>query len=835
MTPSQQRIVEQASQSAITRLWDSLMPLTTISSFMQTGAHPDDETTRLLARLSIGDGVRTSYVCGVRGEGGQNDIGTESRAALGVLRSREMERAAAIVNMQLYWLNEEYDGSIFDFGLSKSADETFEIWGRERTIEGLVRAIRTERPDVIAPTFLDIPGQHGHHRAITLATEAAFFLAADPDAFPAQIAAGLRPWQIKKLYLPAWSGAGGAYDDEVPPPNATLSVDVGSFDAVHGATYAQIAQWSRAFHRTQGMGHWTDAKPDAVPLHRQHCLIEDLPEAEAGLFDGLPQTLADLADLTTDPALAGDLRAAQTAIDEALAAFPANGPVAAAIHRALGHIRAAGRRVPADDADIAHRLAIKQQQLCRASLQACLLVCDAEMDRYELTPGEATSVNLSVFAGADIAVSAITLALEAPAGWAVEGEVAAAALPLGERLAASFAITVPSNAGHYFPYHFHTQPDQPDGLISGSLTYTAHGQTITVAVPLNGTFAVLPPLSLEVEPAGLIHNTQGQKNLGLEVKVVNNTDRAVETDIALKLPTGWTVVPTAAPVSLTTAGAVARAAFTVTPPPSATGRTVINVAAAGSAAAGGGGDSDKTVRRMAHPHIRNSYMVLPATVTVQSFPVALPDVKVGYVDTGSDRVHYWLAQLGLSVDSLDADFLATGDLHQYDTIVIGIFGFRSRPDALAATGRLREFVEAGGNLVTLYHRPWDNWDPQHVPPRYLKIGQPSLRWRVTDPQAEVTILAPGHPLLNTPNKIGPADWAAWVKERGLYFAAAWDEVYTPLIAMADPGEEPLEGALLSARIGQGRHTHTGLILHYQMDFLVPGAFRLFANMIAKPA
>ncbi|MHA1572177.1 MAG: PIG-L family deacetylase, partial [Alphaproteobacteria bacterium] len=147
---------------------------------------------------------------------------------------------------------------------------------------------------------------------------------------------------------------------------------------------------------------------------------------------------------------------------------------------------------------------------------------------------------------------------------------------------------------------------------------------------------------------------------------------------------------------------------------------------------------------------------------------------------------------------------------------------------------LHVFVEAGGNLITLYHRPWDNWDPQHVPPRYLKIGQPSLRWRVTDARAEVTILAPGHLLLNTPNHIGPADWADWVKERGLYFAAEWDDAYTPLIAMADKGEAPLKGALLSARLGQGRHTHTGLILHYQMDFLVPGAFRLFANMIAKP-
>ena len=640
MTPSQQRIVKQASQSAITQLWDSLVPLTSVSSFMQTGAHPDDETTRLLARLSIGDGVRISYVCGVRGEGGQNDIGTELCAALGVLRTREMEHAASILNMQLFWLNEEYDGSIFDFGLSKSAVETFEIWGKERTIEGLVRAIRTERPDVIAPTFLDIPGQHGHHRAITVATQEAFALAADPHAFPEQIAAGLRPWQVKKYYLPAWSGAGGAYDDEVPPPNATLTVDVGKFDAVHGATYAQIAQWSRVYHRTQGMGHWTDAKADSVPLHRKLCTIDGLPEAEAGLFDGLPQTLNDLADLTSDPALASDLRAAQSAIDEALAAFPANAPIAAAIHRALGHIRAASGHVAADDTEIAHRLAIKQQQLCRASVQACLLVCHAEMDRYEVTQGETTSVSLSVFAGSDIAISAISLNLEAAAGWAVGGEAATAAvLTPGQRLAASFSVTVPSDAADYFPYRFHTLPDQSGDSVSGSLTYTAHGQTITAQVPLDQTLAVLPALSLEIEPQGLVHNTQGTSTVAVEVKAISNVGRAVDTAITLDAPKGWTVEPGAAPVSLAAAGAVARAAFTLTPPPSAAGPTIIDVVAAGDAG------SNKTVRSVAHPHIRNSYMVLPARVTVQSFPVTVPDVKVGYVDTGSDRVHYWLAQL----------------------------------------------------------------------------------------------------------------------------------------------------------------------------------------------
>jgi hypothetical protein len=145
--------------------------------------------------------------------------------------------------------------------------------------------------------------------------------------------------------------------------------------------------------------------------------------------------------------------------------------------------------------------------------------------------------------------------------------------------------------------------------------------------------------------------------------------------------------------------------------------------------------------------------------------------------------------------------------------------------------RLHRWVEAGGTLVTLYHRPWDGWDPDTIPPRRLEIGQPSLRWRVTDENAEVTHLAPDHPLLTTPNRIGPEDWAGWQKERGLYFAKSWDDAYTPLLRMGDPGES-LDGGLLSADIGRGRHVHTSLVLHTQMERLVPGAFRLMANLVS---
>src|SRR5690606_24846474 len=181
---------------------------------------------------------------------------------------------------------------------------------------------------------------------------------------------------------------------------------------------------------------------------------------------------------------------------------------------------------------------------------------------------------------------------------------------------------------------------------------------------------------------------------------------------------------------------------------------------------------------------------------------------------------------------LDDAALADADgLAPYGALVVGTFAFR-RPALAAARARVRAWVEAGGTLVTLYHRPGDGWDPDATPPRRIEIGSPSLRWRVTDENAKVTHLVPDHPALTGPNRIGPADWEGWQKERGLYFARAWDPAYVPLIELADPGETPHRGALISAEIGRGRHSHVALNLHHQLPELVPGAFRLMANLVA---
>ena len=237
-------------------LWRALQPLRSVACWLMTGAHPDDEWSGFLAWLAFGRGVHTIYACATRGEAGQNALGPLHGTALGALRSREMECAAKELGLELRWLGRGHangmDDPVFDFGFSKSAEDSLARWGRERLITRLVRLIRTEHPDAISPTFLDVPGQHGHHRAITRCTLEAAALAADasyhlPTPSPSV-------WRVPKIYLPAFAGSGASYDDSEPPPPETISVDLGVRCEVLAASWAHHGRVTSRASMARGRG-----------------------------------------------------------------------------------------------------------------------------------------------------------------------------------------------------------------------------------------------------------------------------------------------------------------------------------------------------------------------------------------------------------------------------------------------------------------------------------------------------------------------------------------------------------------------------------------------------
>ncbi len=382
-----ERIAAHKQHVRMVELWRALQPLKSTVSFMNTGAHPDDEISEMLAAIGLRDGIALSYACANRGEGGQNAIGTEATENLGVVRTAEMEKACDVLNMRLYWLSEHPEDSIFDFGFSKSGVETLGKWGHQRTLKRFVEIIRQERPDIISPTFLNIPGQHGHHRAMTQAAFEVIKAAADPD-FPE---VDLPCWTVKKLYLPAWSGAGGSYDDEVPPPPATLEFDGTGEEEVTGWSWAQIGEQSRAFHRTQGMGQWRPSCQGNVwPLHLAESTVG---RQEQSLSDNLPRDLSELAKFAGAPTLAGLLDKAHDHCMDAIEAFPNRDRIGAAAARALKLVRKALTECPAAArGEVVHRLERKELQLSKVLELAEGIVASLRISQDQLQHGESAAV-----------------------------------------------------------------------------------------------------------------------------------------------------------------------------------------------------------------------------------------------------------------------------------------------------------------------------------------------------------------------------------------------------------------------------------------------------------
>ncbi|WP_172297291.1 PIG-L family deacetylase [Pseudoruegeria sp. HB172150] len=772
-TRDQRRLADDRAHARLTDLGLALLPLGSVIRFMNSGAHPDDETSAMLAGMLHGRGINLSYACSTRGEGGQNDIGTEAGADLGALRTREMERACDVLQMRMYWLSEGPDDPITDFGFSKSGVETLGRWGADRTLARMVEILRIDRPDILCPTFLDIPGQHGHHRAMTESVRLAMAAAADPN-FPSNAA----PWQVKKLYLPAWSGAGQAYDDDLPPPPATLTLPSGR-DPVTGWTWERIGQHSRAFHRTQGMGRWpANGTEREFPLH---LLESHVPAPDNDVAAGLP---VSLADLDAGPANI-HLAAAAKAITEIRAAFPDCAAIADAAKSALAAIRDARDVCPPEAApDILHRLTAKEDQLGHVLRLAVGAEARARTGAQWVRPGESTPLTVELMKGDAPAAKA---QLDLPQGW----------------FATDTQLSLASDAAPTDPYRAIYDPLSPP---APALILNL-GDT-QARLPLE-----LPPVALPATTASLTPETQilnlnaPGRTLSLRVSDVHPAGASPEFD----LPAGWSTTETDTGHSITAPESVHPGLYTL---PVKLGRSPASM-----------------VRRISYDHIDPTARSRPAALKVRVLDVSVPDARIGYIGSGNDRIGYWLAALGANVTELSPEDLDGPRLAELDTIVIGIFALRFREGLVQLMPRINEWVGSGGTLVTLYHRPWDNWDPDTVPPRRLEVGQPSLRWRVTDETAAVTQLT-DHPVLSGPNPIGPTDWDGWVKERGLYFAKSWDDAYTPLLELADPNEAPHKGALLVADIGKGRHVHCALIVHIQMENLVPGAFRLMANFVA---
>lgn len=829
MTEAQRKIAEQQSLSGINKMWNALTPLRHMGNFMNCGAHPDDERSHILALLARKDGVRISYATATRGKGGQNAIGGQAGDDLGVFRTEELQSAAEQIPMSVYFFSDQFGDPIDDFGFSTDPSEAEQHWGADRLRERLVRIIRRERPDVISPTFLDVDGQHGHHRAVTRATLDAYDLAADPKAYPDQISKdGLKPWQVKKLYLSASSGRGGVYDDSEAPPEPTIALNTGEWDEMAGATYRQIGEWSRARHLTQGMGRWRDAKPENSHLHRLRCQF-DIPLMEDDIFFGLIKNYDDMAAMTSG-SMADNLIEAGRLTKSATAAFPDRAKIFNHLNDLALILSQIDDAMKDQDDDIifefAHRIKLKRKQLAIAIIEASGLKAEIIWDHDYVSPGQDLTGRLSLYNISDQTWDGLILYL---VGETVDSykkiDLSDFDIKSGQQKDITVKLEISADAAYHHPLNMDYEPMWKAERFSATFGIPTKGRAAIMTLLPDNPVLIVPPLNLSWEASGLFYNRLCD---GDPIEAMLSVDKFTQLDgdieVGLDAPAGWQVIPPFYTVKKGQLEESAKFNFIITGP---TGNDRLSLT---PYAQSQGKRMEENVLVMDYPHIRNTCKIVANALAVQPVDLEIPArLKVGYVSRGADRVNFWLSRFGVDVTILSINDLKTADLSIYDTIMIGIRAFRA--DLTATSSFLRHYVENGGNLVTQYNRTDDNWNDDTTPPRPITIGSPSFRWRITDPDAEVTHLIADHHLLNAPNKIDVDDWKNWHQERGLYFVAKSDDIYEELLSMADHGKKPLTGGLISAKIGDGWHHHCSLILHHQLEHQVPGAARLLANLI----
>jgi LmbE family N-acetylglucosaminyl deacetylase len=841
-----------------------LRQLKTTAVLMQAVAHPDDENNAMLAATGWGQGIRTIVVSATRGDGGQNEIGPELFDALASLRTEEL--------LSVHQLDsaEQYFTRAVDFGYSFSVDETYEKWGRQEILGDYVRLIRTTRPDIVIAMRPDGSGGGQHHQASAVISREAFLAAGDPSKFPEQIREGLRPWQPKKFY---YTGRFGFAGEPPPPSGAKLTaVDTAGYDSLLGESYAEIGSRARSYHKTQGMAQLLSLPgPSSAGYQLVESAIPGLKEkGDASLFDGIDTTIPGLARYVpgeVPAALASGLAAIADAVTAAGQRAASDGPASAVAPlveglRAVRALRAqlASRAITlADDArfEIDGRLGRKEQQSVDAVLTAGGVRLDALADDGLVVAGQPVKVTIIAAnrGTAPIAVKQIGFrGLDGEAGVCRTGAVPAAgvyrceaALEVSKqaRLTGQYWKRLPDAARYRF------EPDAPFGLpfrptpfrvqvdleIAGAVVpverevrYRYEGNIFSgekrmelkvvprLAVSLTPDVAILParPAAAPARPAGR----------ELRVTMINGGKGPVEGAAALEAPTGWTVEPPSAVVSLTREDESATVRFTVTPPrgtkPGSHGVKAVVTA--------GGDRFTAGYQVVEYPHTRRRHLITAAEATLEIIDVAIaPRLSVGYVMGVGDQVPPAIAQLGARVTLLDADGLAFGDLSKFDAIVTGVRAYERRPDLRANNHRLLDYARKGGTVIVQYNK--FEFNEAQYGPFPAKVSSS----RVTDERAPVQVLVADHPVMRWPNRIGDAAWQGWVQERGLYFLGEKDAKYVDLVQLEDPfpfNKGPKRGALVEASVGKGRWTYVGLGLWRQLPAGTEGAYQLLANLLS---
>ena len=780
-------------------------------------AHPDDEWSSLLTYLSRGLDADVALLTITRGQGGQNAIGPEQGGALGVIRTEELLAAGKHYGVRQFFTRAP------DTGYVKTPEQAMKIWDG-LALEDMVRVIRTYRPQVVINGWGGVHGGHGHHQASGMLTPKAVAAAADPKMYPEQIAEGLPPWKAALDLRLARDGGAGA-----------VQLPVNDVSPLWGKSYVEMGMEGHAQHRSQG----TPAFFGNPFFRRPIFLVAENEKGDpAGAFD---------AKLLAEPlgALATRFPAGQSILTPALAT--ADTQLAAARRAALSEDRAsaanslasAGKGIASVRGALSKQgsdrsaaaiweLERLQEKIDLALARDVAVPVETQASRHELVAGESFSVDVNVLGKPAVPLKWAVgdSSLQLPAGWTAAREKKDASD------AFHFTVNIPPGA---------TPPASPQDAILPfppplaqlALHAEVEGYPFTISQPVESVetnttgihtypLELVPAVTLTVEPQQVMVPSQNAKApVELLARVRYHGTKAAQVSVGLDAPPDWKVEPIT-PFEFTGPGdRLIR--FVVTPPaqPSAGAYPLRPYAKFG-------GEMFRTSLEPI-PTLPTRDWSEPADATVHVMDLNVPaGLRVGYIAAENDLIPETLRQIGIRVDLLDEVALAFGDLDRYDAIVVGIRAYELRSDLLRSNQRLLDYVERGGSLVVQYQR-----DSEWTAAAPYPAKMPDQTSRVTDANSPVRFLAPENPLLNSPNKISLADFEGWTQERGLYFLISFDPRYSAVLGLKDPGESEAIGGLVYAKYGKGVYIYTGLSFFRELPAGVPGAYRLFVNLLSQ--
>lgn len=842
-----------------------LRQMNSTGTFMMVTAHPDDENNALLAFMSKGKGHRTALLTATRGDGGQNEIGTELFDSLAVLRSEELGAAHRLDGA------DQYFSRAVDFGYSFSVEETFEEWGREEILADFVRVVRTVRPDVIVGLSPEGRGGGQHHQASAVLAREAFNAAADPARFPDQIDGGLHPWQPKKFYFMAGFpfGFGARRSQPQEREDGVVSVPLDLYDPLLGRTFAEIGSHARSMHKCQGTSQLLTLPGRYDATYRlMDTRIDGYSESmESSLFDGVDTTIAGLVSfvhqegaLPPDGFVDGLNLVARYAV-EARDAFEIQGH--ARVRRAVlsgltavrdfrDQLRVFGLPETARR-EIDERLEAKERQFEQAVVLAYGLRLEMLVDDGLVSPGQLVTISALVANRGDADVSVRHFRFEGFDDTSVEcsGETASS----GETVFCEVDVRIPleaettnihwSNVPDVARYAF--ENDVPFGVPFRPTPYRAtvdvdiEGVRLSISRPVEHRYVddafsgekrmelqVFPRLAVELTPKIAIMPKSIEGDREVRVTVTNISRDPVDTEVSLTLPAGWESSPRSSKISFTREDESRTLRFLVSSRDAGVGEYKIGAVARTTEST-----FDRHYQVVEYPHTARRPIVRAADAVFKVLDVSIvPGLLVGYIVGVGDEVPPAIEQLGASLQFLDADDLAWGDLSRFDVIVSGVRAYERRSDLRANNHRLLDYVERGGTVIVQYNKFEFNADQYGPFPALVS------RNRVTDEAAEINVLRSEHPIFLGPNPVDGTTWDGWVQERGLYFLGDRDGEYVDLVELEDsfPNNAGVKrGALVEARLGDGRWFYLGLGLWRQLPAGTTGAYKLLANLLSLGA